>query len=146
MSSKTNIVVTRINLKNPITTNALKTAEKYLRQKDYSIGFLLWSRWDIGMFACRVGDLFGFLVQTTGNELLQVFEINQIRVYEDGSRHVLTLVHRADRDMQWTDFKEHNGYPENYTVNRTTRLYSRKKDLFKNKKNQQIQLLNVKNH
>ena len=120
MRSNRKIVVTPINLKNPSSILGQQNKANYLRENKESDNFTTFCTWhDNTRFRPQVGELFGFVHQAGDTDFMEVFEIVDLPITP---LRILTLSPQPALNRKWSDFKQQNGYSDNFKIRSSTRL------------------------
>jgi len=131
------IIITPINLERPSTALGKKARTDYLREQEHSASFKIpIAKWDDSRFnSARVGDYFGFVQQK--KDLIEIFQIDRIILgrdrpdywdIEEHRRRDILILSKKLCDIKWSDYKEANGYKENFVLRGTAKMkfYERK--------------------
>ena len=124
------IIVTPINTINPSTSNGKKAKKDYFREKNESHNFTSNLKWDDSRYGTgKVGDLFAFVHNTT--DLMEIFVVkgkidstnrpDYWDIEEHRRRDVLLLSPKVS-EINWSTYKNHQGYKENFVLRGTERL------------------------
>jgi len=125
------IIITPINLENPSTDFGKKARTDYLREQMHSSSFRLpIAKWDDSKYnTAEVGDYFGFVHQR--EDIVEIFQIDRIilnhdrpdywDIHEHRRRNILILSKKLS-DINWSSYKEENGYKENFVLRGTAKM------------------------
>jgi hypothetical protein len=116
--------MTPINIKKPSTKEGIKARADYLReQPEFTEGKPKWD--DTAHNKAKIGDLFAFVHQACGDDLMEFFEVIGIQKASDRPDY-WDIEHHRNRNilhlsplkysMPFSEYKSLVGYPETYRV------------------------------